>query len=137
MQKAERRMTPPTEGEKSYYYNKVELLGKLLREPELRFTAKGIPVCRFHIVVNRYYRDATGNLQKEAIYVPIVSWRKVAEFCGEKLKKGDLVYIVGQLRTRSYKIKDEEERTVLEIEAYSIEKLAKMPKKITLQEELK
>jgi len=125
-------MTPSTEGEKLYYYNKVELLGKLLREPELRFTAKGVPVCRFHIVVNRYYRDAKGNLQKEAMYVPIVSWRKVAEFCGDKLRKGDLVYVTGQLRMRNYKIKNEEEHTVLEIEAHSIEKLSKMPKKAAL-----
>ncbi len=82
--------------------NKVMLIGNLGRDPELRYTTSGVAVASFTVATNESWKDGDGNLQERTEWHNIVAWRKLAEICGEWLKKGKRVYIEGRLQTRSY-----------------------------------
>lgn len=82
--------------------NKVMLIGNLGKDPELRFTSSGVAVATFTIATNESWKDQEGNLQERTEWHNIVAWRKLAEICGEWLKKGKKVYIEGRIQTRSY-----------------------------------
>ena len=82
--------------------NKVMLIGNLGRDPEVRYTPSGVAVATFTIATNESWRDQDGNTQERTEWHNIVAWRKLAEICGEWLKKGKKVYIEGRLQTRSY-----------------------------------
>ena len=82
--------------------NKVMLIGNLGKDPELRFTSSGVPVATFTIATNESWKDQEGNVQERTEWHNIVAWRKLAEICGEWLKKGKKVYIEGRIQTRSY-----------------------------------
>jgi len=82
--------------------NKVMLIGNLGRDPEVRYTPSGVAVATFTIATNESWRDQEGNTQERTEWHNIVAWRKLAEICGEWLKKGKKVYIEGRLQTRSY-----------------------------------
>ncbi|MFN0159408.1 MAG: single-stranded DNA-binding protein, partial [Bacteroidota bacterium] len=82
--------------------NKVQLIGNLGKDPELRYTTAGVAVATFTIATNESWKDQDGNLQERTEWHNIVAWRKLAEICGEWLKKGKKVYIEGRLQTRSY-----------------------------------
>ena len=82
--------------------NKVMLIGNLGKDPELRFTSSGVPVATFTMATNESWKDQEGNLQERTEWHNIVAWRKLAEICGEWLKKGKKVYIEGRIQTRSY-----------------------------------
>ncbi|MEN2983978.1 MAG: single-stranded DNA-binding protein [Dictyoglomaceae bacterium] len=97
--------------------NKVLLIGHLTRDPEMRYTPSGIPVTTFRIAVNRP-RNSKG--EQNADFIDIVTWRKLAEVCGDYLKKGRLVAIEGSLRTRSYQTIDGQRRRVVEVVATSV-----------------
>lgn len=83
--------------------NKVYLIGNLTRDPEMRSTTTGIPVCNFSIAVNRRVKDANGNTQTD--FFNIVAWRQLAELCGKFLMKGKKVAVVGSIQTRTYEDK--------------------------------
>lgn len=82
--------------------NKVLLIGNLGKDPELRYTPGGVPVASFSIATNESWKDQDGNLQERTEWHNIVAWRKLAEICGEYLKKGKKIYIEGRIQTRSY-----------------------------------
>ncbi len=82
--------------------NKVMLIGNLGRDPELRYTTSGVAVATFGLATNVSWRDQDGNVQEKTEWHNIVAWRKLAEICGEWLKKGKKVYIEGRLQTRTY-----------------------------------
>lgn len=82
--------------------NKVMLIGNLGKDPELRYTGKGDAVATFSLATNESWKDADGNMQERTEWHNIVAWRKLAEICGEWLKKGKKVYIEGRIQTRSY-----------------------------------
>ena len=82
--------------------NKVMLIGNLGRDPELRYTTSGVAVATFGLATNESWRDQDGNVQEKTEWHNIVAWRKLAEICGEWLKKGKKVYVEGRLQTRSY-----------------------------------
>ena len=83
--------------------NKVSLIGRLGRDPEMRYTASGTAVCTFTLATNRYRRDgADGQPQEETDWHTVVTWDKLAETCNQFLTKGRLVYIEGSLQTRSW-----------------------------------
>ena len=82
--------------------NKVLLIGNLGKDPEVRFTSSGVPVASFSIATNKSWKDAEGNLQERTDWHNIVAWRKLAEICGEWLKKGSRIYCEGEIITRSY-----------------------------------
>jgi single-strand DNA-binding protein len=82
--------------------NKVMLIGNLGKDPELRYTTSGVAVATFTLATNESWRDQDGNTQERTEWHNIVAWRKLAEICGEWLKKGKKIYIEGRIQTRSY-----------------------------------
>jgi single-strand DNA-binding protein len=104
--------------------NKVILIGRLGSDPELRYIPNGDAVANFRIATNRVWKDREGNQQEKTEWHRIVAWRKLAERCGEYLKKGSHVYIEGRLETRSWEDKNGNKRYVTEIIANRMQMLA-------------
>lgn len=96
--------------------NKVMLIGNLGKDPELKYTNSGVAVATFSVATPDSWKDQEGNTQERTEWHNIVAWRKLAEICGEYLKKGKKVYIEGKLQTRSYE-KDGVKRYTTEIVA--------------------
>lgn len=89
--------------------NRVILVGRLTRDPDLRYTTNGgVAVTRFTVAVNRKFTNQQG--ERETDFINVVAWRALAENCGNYLKKGSLVAIEGRIQTRSYE--NQEGRTV-------------------------
>jgi single-strand DNA-binding protein len=80
--------------------NRVILVGRLTRDPELRYTQSGVAVARFTVAVNRNYVNQQG--EREADFINVVTWRGLAENCAQYLKKGSLVGVDGRLQTGKY-----------------------------------
>ncbi len=97
--------------------NKVMLIGHLGKDPELKYTSNGIAVANFSMATNEAWKDQDGNLQERTEWHNIVAWRRLAEICGEYLKKGKRVYIEGRIQTRNYDDKNGVNRYVTEIVA--------------------
>lgn len=86
--------------------NKVILIGRLGRDPEVRSTPSGATVAKFSIATDEKFTDRNGERQERTEWHNIVAWAKLAEICGQYLKKGKLVYIEGSLRTDSWDDKE-------------------------------
>src|SRR5579864_5054416 len=86
--------------------NRVMLIGRLTRDPELRYTPSGTPVCNLALATNRYGTDTNGERREFTDFHDVVVWnqgnRKLAELCSQYLQKGRLVYVEGRLQTRSW-----------------------------------
>lgn len=82
--------------------NKVMIIGNLSRDPVVRVTATGATVCTFGIATNAAWKDEQGELQERTEFHNIVAWNKLAEICAQILSVGMLVYVEGELRTRSW-----------------------------------
>ena len=95
--------------------NKVLLIGNLTRDPELRYTPQGTPVCTFGLATNRSWQPATGERQEETEFHRIVAWNKLAELCASLLFKGRKVFVDGRLQTRNWTDAQGQERTTVEI----------------------
>ena len=95
--------------------NKVTLIGNLGKDPELRYTSSGVAVATFSLATNESWKDPEGNIQERTQWHTIVAWRKLAEICGEFLKKGGRVYLEGRLQYRNYDDKNGVKRFVTEI----------------------
>ena len=97
--------------------NKVILVGRLGKDPEMKHTSGGTPVTHFSLATDEIWKDAQGEKQQRTEWHNIVAWGKLAEICGDYLKKGRLVYIEGRLQTRSWEEKDGTKRSTTEIRA--------------------
>ncbi len=95
-------------------WNRVELIGNLTRDPELRYTPNGAAVVTFGMATNRTY-VTEGERKEEADFHKLVAWNKLAELCNQLLKKGNRVFISGRLQTRTWEVQDGQTRTVTEI----------------------
>lgn len=95
--------------------NRVELIGNLTRDPELKYTPAGTAVCTFGVATNRSWTTADGQTKEDTQYHRIVAWQKLAELCGKLLVKGRKVYVVGRLTYRTFTGKDGQQRTITEI----------------------
>jgi single-strand DNA-binding protein len=82
--------------------NKVFLIGNLTRNPVIRQTNNGSVVCSFGLATNSTWKDSKGNLQERTEFHNIVAWNKLGEICAQILAVGMLVYIEGELRTRTW-----------------------------------
>ena len=91
-------------------YNKATIIGNLGRDPEMRSTASGQPVCNFSVATSRSWKDGDGNKKEETEWHSVVAWGKLAEVCGEWLKKGSRVLIEGRIQTRSWEDKKSGEK---------------------------
>ena len=99
--------------------NKVVLIGRLVRDPELRYTGNNIPVATFSIAVNRNYSNQAG--EREADFINIVVWRKQAENCKNYLTQGSQVAIEGRIQTRNYDDQNGQRRYITEVIADNVE----------------
>ena len=95
--------------------NRVQLIGNLTRDPELRYTPNGTAVCSFGVATNRTWKTETGEKREEADFHNIVSWNKLAEICSQFLVKGRKVYVEGRLQTRKWTAQDGTQRSTTEI----------------------
>lgn len=86
-------------------YNKVMLMGRLTRDPELRYTPKGSAVADIAIAVNRVYTAENGERREEVTYVDVTLWAKQAEVVGQYLKKGSPIFIEGRLQMDTWEDK--------------------------------
>ncbi|UCF36816.1 MAG: single-stranded DNA-binding protein [Acidobacteriota bacterium] len=103
--------------------NKVMLIGRLGRDPELRHTASGTAVATFSLATTERYGDADGAKNERTEWHRIVAWSKLAEICGSYLKKGRLVFIEGRLQTREWDDRDGNKRRTTEIVASNMQML--------------
>lgn len=94
--------------------NKVILMGRLTRDPELRYTQSNIPVASFTIAVDRSFRSGD---EKQTDFINIVAWRNTAEFVSKWFSKGQMVAVSGRLQVRSYNDRDGNNRTATEVVA--------------------
>ncbi|MDH4209397.1 MAG: single-stranded DNA-binding protein [Anaerolineae bacterium] len=100
-------------------FNKVIMMGRLTRNPELRFTPSGTPVASFGLAVSRRFKQGD-ELKEEVCFVDIVVFGKQAEHCGQYLKKGNGVIVEGRLQQRRWKTEDGQKRSKHEIVAQTV-----------------
>ena len=99
--------------------NKVFLIGRLTRDPELRYTGNNTAVASFTIAVNRTYTNQTG--EREADFIPVVVWRRQAESVKNYLSQGSQVAVEGRIQVRNYDDQNGQRRYVTEVIADSVE----------------
>lgn len=105
--------------------NKVILVGNVGRDPELRYTQGGQPVASFSIATNERFKDKEGNWKDRTEWHRIVAWARLAEICGEYLRKGSQVYVEGRIQTRDWEDKEGNKRQTTEIVALSMQMLGR------------
>ena len=104
--------------------NRCEYIGRLGKDPEVRYMPSGVAVANFSIAVNEAYKDKnTGEKINKVEWVNIVAWRKLGEICGEYLKKGSKVYVAGKSKTRKWQDQQGQDRYTTEIIASEIQML--------------
>jgi len=99
--------------------NRVILIGRLTRDPELRYTQQGTAVARFTLAVNRKFK------REETDFIDIVVWQKLAENCAQYLTKGQLAMAEGRLQVRNYEGQDGQKRKAVEVVAEDVKFLSK------------
>ncbi|GEM_PF-196103 len=98
-------------------------IGNLTRDPDLRYTPQGTPVCRFNIAMGRRYQGKNGVVE-EVTYINVTAWSKLGEICSRYLRKGSRVAVIGALRSSSWEDKNGERRISYEIRAENIQFLS-------------
>jgi len=97
--------------------NKAQLIGNLTKDPELRYTPSGTPVCNFSVATNRNWKNAKGEAQDEATFHKVIAWSKLAEICSQLLTKGRKVFIEGRISNRNWEDPQGQKHYVTEIVA--------------------
>ncbi len=95
--------------------NKVMLIGRLGKDPEVKFTSSGTAVCNFSLATSETFKDKSGEKQEKTEWHNVQLWQKLAEIAGEYLVKGSLVFIEGRLQTRKWQDKEGNDRYTTEI----------------------
>jgi len=98
--------------------NRIILIGRLTRDPELRYVPSGHPVASFTLAVDRSFVNQQG--ERATDFIDIVAWRKLAEQVTQHLSKGRLVAVEGRLQVRSYETQDGQKRKVAEVVADAV-----------------
>ncbi len=97
--------------------NRIEIMGNLGTDPEMRYTPTGRPVTHFRVAVNRRWRDAEGQPQERVEWFRVVVWGRRAEVANQYLQKGSPVYVSGRLQTRAFEGNDGQTRYITELVA--------------------
>ncbi|HEY6102113.1 MAG TPA: single-stranded DNA-binding protein [bacterium] len=105
--------------------NRIILIGRLTRDPELRYVPSGQPVASFTLAVDRPFANQQGERQTD--FIDIVAWRKLAEQVTQSLSKGRLVAVEGRLQIRSYETQDGQKRKAAEVVASDVRFLDRKP----------
>jgi single-strand DNA-binding protein len=116
------------------YLNKVIIVGSLVRDPELRYTTANIPVANFRISSNKRYRDINGQMRDDVCYIGIVAWQDLAESCVEHLKRGQVVLVEGELKSRVRNDGNGARKSYIEIRADHIQFLSQNEEPLNLEE---
>ena len=98
--------------------NKAILMGRLTRDPELRYTQNNIPVVSFSIAVDRNYSKGQ---ERQTDFIDIVAWRRTAEFVSQWFSKGSMIVVVGSIQSRRWQDKDGNNRTSIEVVADEVQ----------------
>ncbi len=99
--------------------NKAILMGRLTRDPELKYTNNNTPVVTFSIAVDRNYSGNNGERQTD--FIDIVAWRKTAEFVSQWFAKGQMIVVVGSIQSRRWQDKNGNNRTSIEVVADEVQ----------------
>jgi len=102
-------------------FNKITIVGYLGRDPELRYTPDGTPVCDFSIATTERKKDKSGEFQDVTTWFRVSLWRRQAEVANQYLSKGKQVYVEGRLTQREYQDRDGNTRTSLEVQGSDIQ----------------
>jgi single-strand DNA-binding protein len=102
--------------------NKCVLIGRLTKDPDLRYTTSGTAVAKFTLAVDRPRR---ADSEKETDFIPVVAWGKTAENCANYIGKGSLVAVEGRIQVRTYEAKDGGKRWATEVVAGAVHFLDK------------
>ncbi len=107
--------------------NRIIILGRLTKDPQMRYTSNGTPVTNFTLAVDRTFTNQQG--ERETDFIDVVAWRKLAELCADYLVKGQKAAVEGRLQVRSYEVQSGEnqgqKRTVTEVVAENVQFLEK------------
>ncbi|MEK7496565.1 MAG: single-stranded DNA-binding protein [Patescibacteria group bacterium] len=85
-----------------FFLNRATIIGNVTRDPEMRSTPQGIAIATFTIATNMRWTNAAGEKQDRSEYHNVVAWRRLAEICGQYLRKGMKVYVEGRIQTRTW-----------------------------------
>ena len=96
--------------------NQIVLMGRLVRDPELRYTQSQIPVCSFSIAVDRDFARAENGGDRQTDFINIVAWRQQAEFVSKYFTKGSMIVVAGRLQMRDWTDRDGNKRTSAEVQ---------------------
>ena len=107
--------------------NKVILVGRLGKDPDVHYTTDGTPVANFSVATDETFTDRAGDSQTNTQWHGVVVWRKLAEICGEHLHKGRQVYIEGSLRSRKWQDREGNQRISFEVVATRMVMLGSKP----------
>lgn len=108
-------------------YNKITIIGHLGRDPELRYTPQGTPVCDFSVATSEKRKDQAGEGNEITTWFRISVWGKLGELANQYLSKGRQVYIEGRLRQEDYTDRDGNKRTSLKVSATEVQFLGSRP----------
>ena len=103
--------------------NKVTLIGRLGRDPEVRYMPNGDAVCNFSLATDESWKDRNGQRQTKTEWHNVIMYRRLAEIAGQYLKKGSQVYLEGKIQSRKYTDKNGVERTAYEIVCHEMKML--------------
>ena len=98
--------------------NKVQLIGRLTKEPEIKLTSNQTKFCQFTVAVDRRFKDANGNKQTD--FINCLAWKQTAEFISKYFHKGSRIAVAGSIQTRSYE-KDGQKVFITEVIADDVE----------------
>lgn len=106
--------------------NLVILSGRLVQDPELRFSSQGRAIARFRIASTRSFRDSTtGDWKEDTLFINVVTFGSLAERCNQRLSKGSPVFVEGRLQSRTYETQNGEKRSVIEVVGLRVQFLEK------------
>jgi len=100
--------------------NRIILIGNLTSDPEVRFTVEGVQIAKFQLAVDRFVQE---NSPKQMDYIDVVAWRRLAEICGQYLKKGKQVLVEGRIQVRTFENESGVRKWATEVVARSIKLL--------------
>jgi single-strand DNA-binding protein len=106
--------------------NRIILVGRLTGDPDTKSTVEGIPMTKFRLAVNRFRKEGS---PQAADFIDVVTWRRLAEICGEYLKKGRLVLVEGRIQVRSYEDQAGQRKWATEVVARNMQMLGSNGKK--------
>ena len=105
--------------------NKVQIIGHLGRDPELRFSQSGVAICNLNLATDESYTDKDGNKISRSEWHRVVVYQRLAENCANYLSKGSLAYVEGSLTTRKWQAQDGTDRYTTEIKAQRVQFLSR------------